>query len=180
MEDGDVYDRETDPAYSFMMYNRRKGSGHGKGRGKRTNKGFGMRMSGTSNNTSVMDLAKILPSGNKIPPGFDGDINYFLYEIKVRDWEEITELAVEKRGPALRGRMHGQALVYVDDLQSNENRKALLEPTGVEFFLNYLRKKYLMPGAPLFLHRFLYLFKMNRGGESLINCNTASRCKKRG
>ena len=34
MEDGEMYDRDTDPAYSFMMFPRRKGSGKGHGKRK--------------------------------------------------------------------------------------------------------------------------------------------------
>ena len=48
----------------------------------------------------------------KVPPSYDGKTSWFSYEDAIDDWCDITELEDEKRGPALRNRLEGEAAVY--------------------------------------------------------------------
>ena len=48
----------------------------------------------------------------KIPPGYDGRTSWFEFEDKIDDWEDVTNLDAERRGPALRNRLIGDAKVY--------------------------------------------------------------------
>ena len=37
----------------------------------------------------------------KIPPAFDGTTSWFAYEKAIDEWCDVTDLAEDKRGPAL-------------------------------------------------------------------------------
>ena len=45
-------------------------------------------------------------------PAYDGRTSFFAFEDAIDDWCDITELEPEKRGPALRNRLEGDALQY--------------------------------------------------------------------
>ena len=45
----------------------------------------------------------------KVPPSYDGRSSWFAYEDAIDDWCDITELDADKRGPALRNRLEGEA-----------------------------------------------------------------------
>ena len=46
----------------------------------------------------------------KLAPAYDGRTSFFAFEDGMDDWRDITELEAEKRGPALRNRLEGDAL----------------------------------------------------------------------
>ena len=48
----------------------------------------------------------------KIPPLFDGSPSRFTYEEFIDDWLDLTVLEAEKRGPALKNRLVGDAEIY--------------------------------------------------------------------
>ena len=48
----------------------------------------------------------------KIPPLFDGSTSWFKYEELIHDWLDLTQLETEKRGPALKNRLIGDAAMY--------------------------------------------------------------------
>ena len=60
----------------------------------------------------------------KIPPGYDGRTSWFAYEEMIDDWVDVTELDPDKRGPALRNRLDGDAAVY----KTLFDRDALKDP----------------------------------------------------
>ena len=60
----------------------------------------------------------------KVAPAYDGRTNFFAFEDASDDWCDITELEPEKRGPALRSRVEGEASQYKRLL----NRELLREP----------------------------------------------------
>jgi len=60
----------------------------------------------------------------KIPPMFNGTTSWFAYEEAIEDWCDITELDAEKRGPALRNRLEGDAAVYRSLLDRDQFRDA--------------------------------------------------------
>ena len=48
----------------------------------------------------------------KVAPAYDGRTSFFAFEDAIDDWCGITGLAAEKRGPALRSRIEGDAAQY--------------------------------------------------------------------
>ena len=74
----------------------------------------------------------------KVPPSYDGRSSWFAYEDAIDDWCDITELDNDKRGPALRNRLEGEAAIHKRLL----DRDRLKDPNnGVKYFE--------FPAAPL-------------------------------
>ena len=48
----------------------------------------------------------------KVAPAYDGRNSFFAFEDAIDDWCDITDLEPEKRGPALRNRLEGEAQQY--------------------------------------------------------------------
>ena len=48
----------------------------------------------------------------KVAPAYDGRTSVFAFEDAIDDWCDITELEAERRGPALRNRLEGDAAQY--------------------------------------------------------------------
>ena len=48
----------------------------------------------------------------KVPQTYDGRSSWFAYEDAIGDWCDITELDNDKRGPALRNRLEGEAAIH--------------------------------------------------------------------
>ena len=71
----------------------------------------------------------------KVAPAYDGRTSFFAFEDAIDDWCDITELEPEKRGPALRNRLEGEASQYKRLL----NRELLRDPNeGAIYFLKIL------------------------------------------
>ena len=101
----------------------------------------------------------------KIPPMFNGTTSWFAYEEAIADWCDITELEPEKRGPALRNRLEGDAAVYRPLL----DRDLLRDPiNGVKYFKDSLRPQFIKNSQSVFLWRFLQLFKAHRGSQDML------------
>ena len=68
----------------------------------------------TSGHASALRFQmQIQQMSTKIPPAFDGkSMTWFTYARLIDDWCDITELDDNKRGPALRNRLEGEAAVY--------------------------------------------------------------------
>ena len=79
----------------------------------------------------------------KVGPAYDGRTGLLAFEDAIDDWRDITELDPEKRGPALRNRLEGEASQYKRLL----NRELLRDPNdGVNYFKRFLRP-HLTKGA---------------------------------
>jgi len=101
----------------------------------------------------------------KVPPSFDGRSSWFAYEEGIDDWVDVTELDAEKRGPALRNRLEGEAAVYKALL----DRDLLRDPqTGVAYFKHELRPHFVKGTQTVFLWRFFQLFKSYRGQQGML------------
>jgi hypothetical protein len=61
----------------------------------------------------------------KIPPAYAGDTSWFAYEEAVEDCFDVTELAAEKRGPALRNRLEDAAAIYKPLLDKSKLKETL-------------------------------------------------------
>ena len=67
----------------------------------------------------------------KVAPAYGGRTSFFAFEDAIDDWRDITELEAEKRGPALRNRLEGDAAQYKRLL----DRELLRDPDeGVNYF----------------------------------------------
>ena len=70
----------------------------------------------------------------KVAPAYDGRTSFFAFEDAIDDWCDITELEAERRGPALRNRLEGDAAQY-ERLLDRELLKDLVE--GVNYFKDF-------------------------------------------
>ena len=108
----------------------------------------------------------------KVPPSYDGKTSWFSYEDAIDDWCDITELEDEKRGPALRNRLEGEAAVYKrvldrDALKANDPPGA-----GVEYFKRVLRPYFVKGSTNVFLYRFMQFVRFNRGSADMMKWMT--------
>ena len=82
----------------------------------------------------------------KITPLFDGLTSWFNYEELIDDRLDLAVLAAEKRGPALKIRLVGDAKIHKGLL----NREVLRAEDGVKYFKDTLRPHFAIVGsAPL-------------------------------
>ena len=95
----------------------------------------------------------------KIPPSYDGRTSWFVFEELVYDWQDSCILDEEKRGPALKNRLFGDAQIYKPMLE----REKLTAKTGVEYFLNFLRPHFVKGVQNVYLFRLFQWMKMRRG-----------------
>ena len=100
----------------------------------------------------------------KVAPAYDGRTSFFAFEDAIDDWCDITELEPEKRGPALRNRLEGDAQQYKRLL----DRDLLRDPNdGVHYFKRFLRPHFIKGAQNVFLYRFMQFMKYNRGTMDL-------------
>ena len=100
----------------------------------------------------------------KVPPAYDGRTSSFAFEDAIDDWCDITELEAEKRGPALRNRLEGDAAQYKRLL----DREMLRDPNeGVNYFKRFLRPHFIKGAQTVFLYRFMQFMKHSRGTMDL-------------
>ena len=105
----------------------------------------------------------------KVPPSYDGRSSWFAYEDAIDDWCDITELEPEKRGPALRNRLEGEAAIHKRLL----DRERLKDPrNGVKYFKSYLRPLFVKGAANVFLYRFQQAMNLHRGSGDMLRWMT--------
>ena len=101
----------------------------------------------------------------KVPPSFDGRGSWFAYEDAIDDWCDITELDNEKRGPALRNRLEGEAAIHKRLL----DRDLLKDPNnGVRYFKSFLRPLFMKGAANVFLYHFQQFMNLHRGNGDML------------
>eukprot|EP00435_Cladocopium_sp_Y103_P061947 s116_g23.t1 len=102
----------------------------------------------------------------KVAPSNDGKTSFFASEDAIDDWCDITELAPEKRGPALRNRLEGGAAVYKRLLDRDRLRDA---NEGVNYFKRTLRPHFIKGSVDL--QRWMTRFQIagNRLMESWMD-----------
>ena len=112
-----------------------------------------------------LPLATYQQVTTKIPPGYNGTTSWFTYEELVDDWCDITELDPEKRGPALRNRLEGDAAVYKPLLERDALRNA---EDGVAYFKRMLRPHFVKGNQSVFMWRLFQLMKFNKGTQDFL------------
>ena len=101
----------------------------------------------------------------KVPPSYDGRGSWFAYEDAIDDWCDITELDSDKRGPALRNRLEGEAAIHKRLL----DRERLKDPdNGVKYFKSFLRPLFVKGAANVFLYRFQQFMNLHRGSGDML------------
>ena len=101
----------------------------------------------------------------KVPPSYDGRSSWFAYEDAIDDWCDITELDGDKRGPALRNRLEGEAAIHKRLL----DRERLKDPNnGVKYFKSFLRPLFVKGAANVFLYRFQQFMNLHRGNGDML------------
>ena len=101
----------------------------------------------------------------KVPPSYDGRGSWFAYEDAIDDWCDITELDNDKRGPALRNRLEGEAAIHKRFL----DRERLKDPNnGVKYFKSFLRPLFVKGTANVFLYRFQQFMNLQCGNGDML------------
>ena len=101
----------------------------------------------------------------KVPPSFDGRSSWFAYVDAIDDWCDITELDNDKRRPALRNRLEGEAAIHKRLL----HRDRLKDPNnGVKYFKSFLRPVFVKGTANVFLYRFQQFMNLHRGNGDML------------
>ena len=101
----------------------------------------------------------------KVPPSYDGRSSWFAYEDAIDDWCDITELDGDKRGPALRNRLEGEAAIHKRLL----DRDRLKDPNnGVKYLKSFLRPLFVKGAANVFLYRFQQFMNLHRGNGDML------------
>ena len=103
--------------------------------------------------------------GKKIPPSFDGKTSWLADEDAIDDWCDITELDDEKRGPALRNRLEGDAAIYKKILDRDALKN---KDEGVLYFKRTLRPFFVKGSVNVFLYRFQQFMNLRRGSSDLM------------
>ena len=75
---------------------------------------------------------------DKIPPSFDGHTNYASYREDVKLWSKLTSLSPAKHGPAIIGRLLGEAKTAAKTLSIDD----ICGDKGVSLILERLDKAY--------------------------------------
>jgi hypothetical protein len=71
---------------------------------------------------------------HKVPPAFDGRGSWFAYEELVMDWEDSCSLSEEHRGPAMKNRLYGEAIIF-KPLLDREKLKDKLRESSISLIL---------------------------------------------
>ena len=100
----------------------------------------------------------------KIPPLFDGSTSWFKYEELIDDWLDLTVREAEKRSPALKNRLVGDAELYKGQL----NRESLRAADGVKYFRDTLTPHFIEGAQSVFLSRFYQFTRARRGHVEMV------------
>ena len=83
----------------------------------------------------------------------------------IDDWCDITELDNDKRGPAWRNHLAGEAAIHKRLL----DRDRLKDPNnGVKYPKRFLRPLFVRGAANVFLCRFQQFMKLHRGNGGML------------
>ena len=99
----------------------------------------------------------------KVAPAFDGGTSFFAFEDATDDCCDNTKLEPEKRGPALRNRLEGEALQYKRLLDQDLLRDPNDGVNGVNYFKRFLRPHCIKGARNVFSYSFMQFMKYNRG-----------------
>ena len=96
---------------------------------------------------------------------FDASTSWFKFEELIDDWLDLTVLEAEKRGPALKNRLVGDAEMY-KGLLDRESPRAT---NGVKYFRDTLRLHFIEGAQSVFLCRWNQFTGARRRNVELVN-----------
>ena len=99
-----------------------------------------------------------------IQPLFDGSTSWPKYEELIDDWLDLTVLEAEKRGPALKNRLVGDAELH----KGLGDREPLKDADGVKYFRNTLKPHFIKGSQSVFLWRFYQFTRARRGNIEIV------------
>ena len=114
---------------------------------------------------SSQELPRGVIMTHKIPPAFDGRSSWFHFEENVLDWQDSCSLEKNLRGPALKNRLQADALIYKPFLDRDRLKD---EDTGVQYFLDTLRPKFVKGSQSVFLYRLFQFLRVRRGATDIV------------
>ena len=88
----------------------------------------------------------------------------FNYEELIDDWLDLTVFEAEKRGPALKNRLVGDAEMYKGLL----DREPLKTADGVKYFKDTIRPHFFQGAQSVFLWRFFQFTRARRGNIEMV------------
>ena len=88
----------------------------------------------------------------------------FKYEELIDEWLDLTVLEAEKRGPALKNPLVGDAEMYKGLL----DREHLKTADGVKYFRDTLRRHFIKQAQSVFLWRFYQFNRTRRGNIEMV------------
>ncbi|OLP92184.1 hypothetical protein AK812_SmicGene26030 [Symbiodinium microadriaticum] len=117
---------------------------------------------------------------SKVPPSYDGRSGWVAYEDAIDDWCDITELDGDKRGPALRNRLEGEAAIHkrlVDRAPEGfpaEEQATITNEEAMERANERLRDQHVLTSSTAHWKRVLADYRLNelRGVYLEIFCTT--------
>ena len=101
----------------------------------------------TTQTMSTCDITRMSQSSQvmtKMPPSFDGKTSWFAFEDAIDNWCDITELDDDRRGPAFRNRLEGDATIYKKILDRDQLKS---KKDGVACFKGTMKPLFLVKGS---------------------------------
>ena len=95
---------------------------------------------------------------------FYGTTSWFKYEELIDDWLDLTVLEAEKRGPALKNRLVGDAEMY----KGLPHRESLRAANGVKYLRDTLRPHFIKRTQSVFLWRFYQFIRSRRENIEMV------------
>ena len=96
----------------------------------------------------------------KVPLSLNARTNWFQYEQLVREWRDTCAIEPPKQGPLLRSHLYDVAEVYKEFFDST----LLKDPeSGVDYFLQFLKPKFIKGASNIFLGRLIHFNQLRRG-----------------
>ena len=111
----------------------------------------------------------------RIPPSLDGNTSRLACEDAIDDWRDITDLDKERRGPALRNRLEGEATIYKKIL---DNCHLKSKQDGAAYFKRALRHFFVKGSVNVFLYGFQLFMNLRRGSSDLMKWMSRFKLKR--
>ena len=96
-------------------------------------------------------------------PSWDPSLSYWRFETDVWDWNDVTLLDRNQRGPELRNRLSGECETFKRDLDREKLRQGT-DDEGIKYFLREIRKHWLKNSMVIWLCRLRNYLGLQRKG----------------
>ena len=100
----------------------------------------------------------------KVPPLLDDKTSWFAWEEDILDWNDMTTLDVDKRGPAVKQAITG-GVIHLKKLLSDRVR--LNSTDWHDYVLETLRPQFIKSKDAVWLWRFMRIFRLSRANTDI-------------